>query len=47
MKDEEKSKGTFQDSIAAMNANNRKAHIISSIIEKAEQGEEEENKGRS
>lgn len=47
MENEEKYKSTFENSIAVMEADNRRARTVSSIMEKAEQGEEEENKGRS
>lgn len=47
MENKEKYKVTFENSIADANADMKKARLISSIMEKAEQGEEEENKGRS
>ena len=47
MKNEEKYKGTFENSITTQEADIKKARLVSSIIEKAEQGDEEENKGRS
>jgi len=47
MKKEDEYRTSFENSITATKASIRKAHIISDIIEKAEQGDEEENKGRS
>ncbi len=47
MKNKEKRKETFENSIADMNADMKKARLVSSIMEKAEQGDEEANKGRS
>ncbi len=47
MENKKNHKGTFENSIADMNADTKKARLVSSIIEKAEQGDEEENKGRS
>lgn len=47
MENIEKSISTFENSIAVMEAEHRKARIVSDILKKAEQGDEEENKGRS
>ncbi|HYF83552.1 MAG TPA: hypothetical protein VEB00_11060 [Clostridia bacterium] len=47
MENQEKHKGTFENSIATQEADIKKARLVSSIMEKAEQGDEEENKGRS
>lgn len=47
MENQEKNQSTFENSIAAHEAETKKARLVSSIIEKAEQGDEEANKGRS
>ncbi|MHB1393534.1 MAG: hypothetical protein ACYCYE_10760 [Clostridia bacterium] len=47
MENKEKPQVTFENNIADINADMKKARLVSSIIEKAEQGEEEVNKGRS
>jgi hypothetical protein len=47
MENNEKSKGNFENSITAQEADIKKARLVSNIMEKAEQGDEEENKGRS
>jgi hypothetical protein len=47
MESKSRSKNSFENSIPIMEAEVRKARLVSSLIEKAEQDEEEENKGRS
>ncbi|HWQ78487.1 MAG TPA: hypothetical protein VN381_06710 [Anaerovoracaceae bacterium] len=47
MNNNDKNLGTFENSIPQFEANMKKARLISTILEKAEQGDEEANKGRS
>lgn len=47
MEKEHKYDSTFESSIADKEAEMKKARLVSIITEKAEQGDEEENKGRS
>jgi len=47
MENQGRNKDTFENSIKAQEADIKKARLVSNIIEKAEQGDEEENKGRS
>jgi hypothetical protein len=47
METDNKDSNSFENNIATTEANIKKARIVSSIMEKAEQGDEEENKGRS
>jgi hypothetical protein len=47
MESKSRSKNSFENSIPTMEAEVKKARLVESIIEKAEQGDEEENKGRS
>jgi DNA invertase Pin-like site-specific DNA recombinase len=47
MEKEDNNNNQFESSISTEEAEMKKARIVSSIIQKAEQGDEEENKGRS
>ena len=47
MENNDKSMGSYEVSIPKFEANMKKARLVSSIQEKAEEGEEEINKGRS
>lgn len=47
MDNNDKNLGTFENSIPRFEANMKKNRLVSSIIEKSEQGDEEANKGRS
>ncbi|MDD4504505.1 MAG: hypothetical protein PHS15_06730 [Clostridiaceae bacterium] len=47
MEKEDERRISFENSISTMEADIKKAQLVSSIIEKAEQGDEEENMGRS
>jgi len=47
MKKEDKNRNSMENSVSALEADMKKAHLVSSIMEKAELGDEEENKGRS
>ena len=47
MKNNNGSKNSFDNNIPTMEAEIKKARLVSNLIEKAEQGDEEENKGRS
>lgn len=47
MEKEHKYNISMKNKTQTMEAKVKKAHLVSSIIEKSEQGEEEENKGRS
>lgn len=47
MEKNEHKTNTFENNMSRFEASLRKGHIISDIMEKADQSEEEENKGRS
>jgi len=47
MDNNDKNLGTFENSIPRFEANMKKNRLVSGIIEKSEQGDEEVNKGRS
>ena len=47
MEKENKNKLSFENNISNTEADIKKAHLVSKIIEEAEQGDEEVNKGRS
>ncbi len=47
MEKEYKHSSTFESSVSENEAEMKKSRLVSSITEKAEQGDEEENKGRS
>ena len=47
MEKEHRQNNTFESSVSEKETEIKKARLVSSIIEKAEQGDEEENKGRS
>lgn len=47
MDNNDKNLGTFENSIPQFEANMKKNRLVSSIIEKSKQGDEEANKGRS
>jgi DNA invertase Pin-like site-specific DNA recombinase len=47
MENNDKNMGVFENSIPRFEVNMKKERLVASIIEKAEQGDEEANKGRS
>jgi hypothetical protein len=47
MRKKDEPRVSFENKIPTMEADTKKAHLVSSIIEKAERGDEEENLGRS
>lgn len=47
MENNDKNMGLFENSIPRFRANMKKERLVSSIVEKAEKDEAEENKGRS
>ena len=47
MERKDRNTNTFENNMTRFEASLRKGHTISDIMEKADQSEEEENKGRS
>lgn len=47
MEKEDNRRSSLENNNSTMGAEIKKARLVSSILEKAEQGDEEENKGRS